>query len=237
MNPKGSRSADRERGGGGGVSARRAVARWAWRLFRREWRKQILVVTLLTVAVAAATLSGAFVFNFTAGPEGEFGTAEHRLQFTNSDPVATATDLAAAEEHLGTTDVIASRFVRVPGSIENLELRAQDPQGSYSAPMLAIQEGRFPNAANEIAVTDAVARTFELGLADPLSIENRSWNVVGLVENPNNLDDDFALVSADHVETSQEITILVGGSVERLEAFREKMTTEGNVLRESRDSG
>ena len=38
----------------GGVAARRALIRWAGRMFRREWRQQILVITLLTVAVAAA---------------------------------------------------------------------------------------------------------------------------------------------------------------------------------------
>ena len=38
----------------GGIAARRAVVRWARRMFRREWRQQLLVVTLLTVAVAAA---------------------------------------------------------------------------------------------------------------------------------------------------------------------------------------
>ena len=37
----------------GGVPARRAVIRWAWRLFRREWRQQLLVLTLLMIAVAA----------------------------------------------------------------------------------------------------------------------------------------------------------------------------------------
>src|SRR5207249_567581 len=36
----------------GGAPARRAVIRWAWRLFRREWRQQVLVLSLLTVAVA-----------------------------------------------------------------------------------------------------------------------------------------------------------------------------------------
>jgi putative ABC transport system permease protein len=41
----------------GGVAARRAVVRWAWRMFRREWRQQVLVVALLTVAVAAAIVS------------------------------------------------------------------------------------------------------------------------------------------------------------------------------------
>ena len=42
---------------GGGVPARRAVARWAWRLLRREWRQQILVLALLTLTVAAAAFS------------------------------------------------------------------------------------------------------------------------------------------------------------------------------------
>src|SRR4051812_36032652 len=38
----------------GDAAARRAVVRWAWRMFRREWRQQILVMLLLTVAVAGA---------------------------------------------------------------------------------------------------------------------------------------------------------------------------------------
>ena len=37
----------------GGAPARRAVVRWAWRLFRREWRQQLLILALITVAVAA----------------------------------------------------------------------------------------------------------------------------------------------------------------------------------------
>src|SRR5690349_2151979 len=35
-------------------AARRAVLRWTWRLFRREWRQQLLTVCVLTVAVAGA---------------------------------------------------------------------------------------------------------------------------------------------------------------------------------------
>ena len=33
--------------GNGGVPARRAVIRWAWRMFRREWRQQLLVLALM----------------------------------------------------------------------------------------------------------------------------------------------------------------------------------------------
>ena len=43
--------------GGGGLPARRAVTRWAWRMFRREWRQQLLILSLIVVAVAA-TLGG-----------------------------------------------------------------------------------------------------------------------------------------------------------------------------------
>ena len=35
----------------GGVPARRAVIHWSWRLFRREWRQQLLVLALIVVAV------------------------------------------------------------------------------------------------------------------------------------------------------------------------------------------
>ncbi|GID32876.1 FtsX-like permease family protein [Paractinoplanes brasiliensis] len=41
----------------GGLPARRAVVRWAWRMFRREWRQQVMVLTLLAVAVAVAAVA------------------------------------------------------------------------------------------------------------------------------------------------------------------------------------
>ena len=47
----------------GGIVARRAVIRWGWRLFRREWRQQLLVLGLLTVAVAATIWGASVVTN------------------------------------------------------------------------------------------------------------------------------------------------------------------------------
>jgi putative ABC transport system permease protein len=46
---------------GGGAPARRAVIRWAWRLFRREWRQQLLVLSLITAAVAGTVLGAAVI--------------------------------------------------------------------------------------------------------------------------------------------------------------------------------
>ena len=65
----------------GGVAARRAVTRWAGRMFRREWRQQLLVVTLLTVAVAAAIGSITLVYNTDAATNSEFGSANTVLEF------------------------------------------------------------------------------------------------------------------------------------------------------------
>ena len=66
----------------GGVAARRALVRWAWRMFRREWRQQILVVALLAVAVAAAIGSITLVYNTSPAFDGEFGSASGLLMFT-----------------------------------------------------------------------------------------------------------------------------------------------------------
>ena len=65
----------------GGAPARRAILRWGWRLFRREWRQQILVLTLLTVAVATATFSGAFAYTFPRTQDSFFGSANQRISF------------------------------------------------------------------------------------------------------------------------------------------------------------
>ena len=76
----------------GGVPARRAVARWAWRLLRREWRQQILVLALLILTVAAAGFSVSAAYNVAALPGPQFGSANHLLQFGGTSPKALAAD-------------------------------------------------------------------------------------------------------------------------------------------------
>jgi len=38
------------------------MARWAWRLFRREWRRQALVLALLIVAIGLLVVGGAIAW-------------------------------------------------------------------------------------------------------------------------------------------------------------------------------
>jgi putative ABC transport system permease protein len=72
----------------GGGPAQLAVIHWAWRMFRREWRQQLLVMALLTVAVAA-TVWGAGVATNTppANPNaGTYGTASALISLPGTDP-------------------------------------------------------------------------------------------------------------------------------------------------------
>jgi putative ABC transport system permease protein len=206
-------------GRGGGVAARRAVVRWAWRMFRREWRQQILVLGLLTLTVGGAIFGASAAYHVVSSPAGQFGRANHLLSIHAADPRVLRAGITAARQWFGTIDVIAHRHVRIPGSTETFDLRAQDPRGPYAAPMLRLTGGRYPATAGEVAVTDEVAATFRVRVGSPLTLARRTRTVVGLVENPGNLTDEFALVPPSQLERPEDVTILVNATRERVESF------------------
>ncbi len=205
--------------GGGGVAARRAVTRWAFRLLRREWRQQLLVLALLALTVAAAAFSEAAAYNVAslAGPQ--FGSANHLLQFAGSDPKALKADIAAARKAFGTIQVIGRRFVPIPGSAQTIEYRAEDPHGPYSGPALALTQGRYPTGAGQVAVTTGIAQTLQLHIGSSLSLDGHHRAVAGIVENPSDLNDQFALVSPSS-SRPQAVTILLDTTPASFGAFR-----------------
>jgi putative ABC transport system permease protein len=219
MRPALHRRSTRERAANGGVAARRAVLRWGWRLFRREWRQQLLVLLLLTITVAAAIFSVSAAYNIVPSSDARFGTATHRLDLDRSDPHTLDTEFSAVKVWFGTAEVIGHQPVPVPGSVETLELRTQDPHGPYGAPMLRLRAGRYPAAAGEAAVTDAVAATFQVGVGGTLALDGPARTVVGLVENPGDLDDEFALLSPAAADPPESVTMLVRASHERATAL------------------
>ena len=131
---------------------RRAVLRWSWRLFRREWRQQLLVLILVTVGVAAAVAGSAMAVNADADPDAEFGTAGALIQIDGSDPRRCARRSRPRASRHGRCIWITA--TDVPGVAEPIELRAQDPQGPFGQPMLAVLDGRYPKAPDEVALTD-----------------------------------------------------------------------------------
>jgi putative ABC transport system permease protein len=193
---------------GGGVAARRAVIRWARRMFRREWRQQILVLTLLTVAVAAAIGSITVASNAVPADNSDFGSANQVLSFDGSDPQKLQAGLDSARKSFGTIDVIGHRSVPVPGSVEKLDYRSQVPGGTYSGDLLVLRRGRYPAGPREVAVTDGAAESLQLEIGSTLALDGHRRIVVGIVENPSKLSDEFALISPSSARPDQ-VDVLV----------------------------
>ena len=205
----------------GGIAARRPLIRWAWRLFRREWRQQILVIALLTIAVAAAVSSVTIAYNSASANDAEFGSANHLLELDGADPRALEAGLAALADRFGTTDVIGHRSLAVPGGVDKVEFRSQDPRGPYGGARLSLRQGSYPEGRNQVAVTDGVAQILGLELGKTLALDGLRRTVVGIVENPRDLSDEFALVSPSSAGAPDFVTVLVDASDDSVLAFLE----------------
>lgn len=201
-------------------TSNRAITRWAWRMLRREWRQQLLVLILLTVAVAATTVGLGLVVNVQSSNQGVLGTANTRIEVAEPGRQVGA-DIAAARRAFGTVEAIEHESVPVPGSITPVDLRAQDPHGHFGTPMLRLVSGRYPEGAGQVAVTSQVASIFTLGVGDDMAVDGQSLRVVGVVENPKDLADSFALVAPGHLPgTASRLTLLTDASAASAEQFR-----------------
>jgi len=85
---------------GGSMAARRAVMHWAWRLFRSEWRQQLLMLALIAVAVAALSVAAAVATNNPTPPNAGFGSAQDLSTFEGAVPHLAA-KVAALERRSG----------------------------------------------------------------------------------------------------------------------------------------
>jgi putative ABC transport system permease protein len=193
--------------GNGGVPARRAVVRWAWRLFRREWRQQLLVLALIVVAVAATVVGAAVATNTPPPAKAGYGTAQDLASFQAPDPQL-ATQMATLQQHFGRVDVIENQTVAIPGSINTYNLRAQDPRGPFGQPMLSLVTGHYPTGPGQVAVTDGVASAFHLTIGNIWHQGGKARQVVGIVENPQSLLDEFALVVPGQVSAPTQVSVL-----------------------------
>jgi putative ABC transport system permease protein len=193
------------------------VIRWAWRLFRREWRQQLLVLSLITVALAATVLGGAVAVNTPPPASTGFGTAQNTAMFAGNDPHLAAR-IAAIRHRFGTAEVIEDQDLQVPGSVTTFQLRAQSPAGPFGQPMLSLVSGHYPTGPGQVALTSGVAR--ELGLATG-SVWRQGGSgsgtgagtgtarrVTGIVQNPQDLLDEFALVAPGQVARPTQVIVL-----------------------------
>ena len=184
---------------GGGITARKAVMRWAWRLFRREWRQQLLVLALITLAVAATILAAAVTINQPPAANFGFGTAQDMASFPSAGP-RTSAEIASLEHRFGKVEVIENETLQVPGSISTYELRAQSSVGPFSQPMLRFLSGHYPTSARQVALTPGLASELGLSIGGTFHGGGIARQVVGIVQNPQSLLDEFALVIPGRVK-------------------------------------
>jgi putative ABC transport system permease protein len=199
----------------GGIVARRAVVRWAWRLFRREWRQQLLVSGLLTVAVTAA-IWGASVVTNTQLPSATyptFGTAAAMATLPGADPNLAA-DIADIAGRWGPADVIESHNV-LAGTSGSVQLRAESPRGHYNGPILSLVSGSYPAGPGQVALTSQVAARYGAHPGGTWQAAGTTWRVTGIVQNPSNLADTFALTAPGQVTHPGQVTMLLGPAAER----------------------
>jgi putative ABC transport system permease protein len=206
--------------GNGGTPARRAVVRWAWRLFRREWRQQLLVLALLTAAVAATTAGAAFAARFPSSPTAAtFGTAGRMVTLPGSDPHLTA-DVAAIGRHFAPADVIENQTVAIPGTAVTIDLRSQNPDGRYDQSLLALIAGHYPAGTHQVALSSQAADALGLRIGEVWHHAGQRMRVTGLVQNPQNLLDEFALVPPGQVGAPTQVTILFDATSAAVAGFR-----------------
>jgi len=192
---------------GGGISARRAVIRWALRLLRREWRQQFLILALITLAVAATVVASTVATDTPAPVAGVLGTAQDAASLSGP-PAQMNAGIHELQSRYGQTDLIENESVQIPGTLNTFDLRAQDPHGPFGGPMLSLVSGQYPAAADEIAVTSGVAADFGLAVGRHWTIAGRTWRVTGIVTNPESLLDEFALVTPGQVTAPDDVTVL-----------------------------
>ena len=200
----------------GGIAARRAMVRWAWRLFRREWRQQLLILLLIVVAVAAVVVGAAVAVNTPPPADAGFGTAHDMATFNLSTSTAKAPgvtlahaqgQIALLEQRYGRVQVIENETFNVPGSNQTYQLRSQDPHGPYGGPMLQLLSGSYPSGSDQVAITPGLASELDLSVGDTWPQGGKT--VVGIVQNPQSLLDEFALVPPGQLAHPTEVTVLL----------------------------
>jgi putative ABC transport system permease protein len=201
--------------GNGGVPARRAVMRWGWRLFRREWRQQLLVFCLLTVAVAATVWGASVVTNVQLADPNypTFGTAAVAVALPGTDP-RLAADIATISGRFGPADVIENQDIAT-GTTQPVQLRSESPRGHYNAPLLGLVSGAYPAGPGQAALTSQVAALYGTHVGGTWRAAGTTWRVTGIVQDPSSLADEFALVAPGQVTHPSKVTLLLGSAAAR----------------------
>jgi putative ABC transport system permease protein len=77
--------------------------------------------------------------------------------------------------------------------------------------MLALLSGRYPSGAHQVALTSELASSLGLHIGSTWRQAGQAWQVAGVVEDPQNLLDNFALVAPGQLSSPTQATVLFDG--------------------------
>jgi len=203
------------------------VARWGWRLFRREWRQQLLVLGLLTVAVAATIWGASVITNVQLSDPNwvTYGTGAATATLPGSDPHLAA-DIAAIQRRWGPADVIENEKIAT-GTTQSVQLRAESPHGHFNGPLLGLVAGAYPAGPGQVALTSQLAILYGAHPGGTWRAAGRTWRVTGIAADPSNLAEEFALVAPGQVSHPSQVIMLLGPAAGRLATSGGDITLPG----------
>ena len=149
-----------------------------------------MILILIVVAVAAVVVGSAVAVNTPPPANAGFGTARDLATFNLTPTIKSPTDsqayvaaqTAMLERDFGTVQVVANETFNVPGSNQTYQLRAMDPNGPYTKPMIQLLSGHYPTGSNQIALTPGLASELNLRIGDTWPQGGKT--VVGIVQTP-----------------------------------------------------
>ena len=91
-----------------------------------------------------------------------------------------------------------------------MQLRAENPHGHYNAPLLSLVSGSYPAGPGQVALTSQVASLYGSHVGGTWRAAGTTWRVTGIVQNPSNLADEFALAAPGQVTHPSQVVMLLG---------------------------
>ena len=91
-----------------------------------------------------------------------------------------------------------------------MQLRAESPHGHYNSPLLGLVSGTYPAGPGQVALTSQVATLYGAHVGGTWQAAGTTWRVTGIVQDPSNLADEFALVAPGQVPHPSQVIMLLG---------------------------
>jgi putative ABC transport system permease protein len=152
-----------------------------------------------------------------------FGTAAASVTLPGSDP-RLAADIAAIQGRWSPADLIENQKIYT-GTAQSVQLRAESQHGHYNAPQLGLVSGAYPAGPGQVALTRQVASLYGAHVGGAWHAAGTTWQVTGIVQDPSNLADEFALVVPGQVAHPGQVTMLLGSP-----AVRQAIGNDGTTL-------